>query len=781
MYDEKSYWEQAGDIFSNLGYDDPAAHDLLAVAKLDVDAAVVPCSQCHHLDVKCIPLNPSQCVECERNHRQCSFIHANPNTTTPHPRQKRQKIDHPSPLGSAETTPLSMTAPPPPTSQPSSQSAQPAPPPMLSNTRKRGYSHTTHPMQQQHQQQQQQQQSQSQQQALPRHASPSPNPQSQTSFPKSSFYIGATSSAYDPSVVGAVFRAKESSHTRERIQRIDLVDNNPADGRGPRSDASLRKVAPSVHFILKDDQTPQSFAQSTQDVDTVEKLVTPHGPNLVNLYFRVVHPTYPILHKQVFLEKYQRSHREFSAPLLAAVYALAIQWWDHDPQLNQFPRPDVEKLLKVGSTNFFLEVLKRPKLSAVQAGLLLLQCKHIVDHRKSTNVEARNADYSDWVLCSQVVALSEEMGLGLDCSGWQLPKWERSLRKRLAWGVFVEDKWLALKNGRPSHIPGYNWAVPLISESDFPERQGRLNSATTPHSEASPMSVGSPSPDIEAGKKIFVQFASLSRILGDILTELYSLRAMQEITGLSQVLNVAKPLQIRLKEWYQELPQELQMSAVLPQKLCANGTLQLAYFATELTLHRKIITILWQEQKGGNQVPPQYVTACHDAAKTRLTGSIKFVQELKPQHIHSYWHSCSAANFTLIGTFAALLYCSAPSPQDRDFYRSQANHYRYVLKVCSRGFDQAGQALAEIKLMYNQIPGLGDDDYPVPPPQPGPPPPPPPPRNRLDRSRSEMSAATDNSFSFQMGDMPHQGKGHSDMSPSELIRQQMDVYDKSPH
>lgn len=686
MYDDKTYWDLAGELFPNL-YDEAQTPEFAKSTP-----AQIPCTQCHHLNIKCVGLGANQCMECEHHQRQCSFAHHNPNVS---PNSKKNKID---------------------------------PPPMML---KRTFE-------------------QSQQQP----------PQS---FPKLSFYVGATLYAHDTQVVNAIFRAKGLMRNL-RVQRIDLLT-----GENKRSAALLRNVAPLVHFLLCDDQTPQLFSQLTKDVDAVERLVAPHGQNLVNLYFRVVHPTYPILHKLVFLEKYQRTPREFTLPLLVGVYVLALQWWDHDPQLSRYPKPSLEQLLKVGMTNFLLEVLKRPKLLAVQAGLLLLQCKHVIDQEKLKHADVNDADYSDWVLCSQVVALAEEMGLGLDCGGWQLPKWERLLRKRIAWGIYIEDKWLALKNGRPLHISPQNWAVPLISERDFPERSG-LSAGTTPGLETSPQL--SNYPDIELGKKIFVQLALLSRIVGDILLELYSFKAMQEVTGLSQVLSFAKPLQIRLKQWYQELPPELQMNAVAPQKLCANGTLQLAYFAAELTLHRKIILILWQEQRGGNHVPPQYISACHDAAKTRLTGLIKFVQDLKPQHIHLYWHLLLAANFTLIGTFAALLYCLAPLVSDREFYRTQANNYRWVLKVCSKGFDQAGQALAEITLMYDQIPGLSSEEHlfdstarPAPPP----------------RLQLDMLFAGHGEIQ-RLNSLPTNIiQQEPELLPKELIQQQMNVHDKSSH
>ncbi|KAM9923419.1 hypothetical protein OXX80_011553, partial [Metschnikowia pulcherrima] len=126
-------------------------------------------------------------------------------------------------------------------------------------------------------------------------------------------------------------RATGRPATLNKIEQVNLSEK-----------ISLRKVENKTQFVLQDDQTKQSIQTMSNDVDAIEKFIAPHGQILIDLYFRIIHPSYPILHKKVFLEKYSRTHREFSAPLLAAVYVLAIQWWDYDPQLNRFPKPNVE-------------------------------------------------------------------------------------------------------------------------------------------------------------------------------------------------------------------------------------------------------------------------------------------------------------------------------------------------------------------------------------------------------------------------------------------------------
>lgn len=514
-------------------------------------------------------------------------------------------------------------------------------------------------------------------------------------FPRSSFYVGPTSYLYDINLLNLIIDSQNNANNSGnsnsgKIEQVNLSNS-----------ISLRKVSDNVQFVLKDDQTPQSFQNMSNDVDTIEKFVAPHGQILIDLYFRIIHPSYPILHKKVFLEKYSRTHREFNAALLAAVYVLAIQWWDYDPQLNKFPKPKVELILKIGLNNYLLEILKRPKLSAVQAGLLLLQCKHLINSNDenisknsgSSSTPIGDSNYSDWVLCSQVITLAEELGLGLDCNNWKLPKWERGLRKRLAWAVYTEDKWLSLKNARPSHINEINWIVVKLVDEDFPEKHGDGD-------------LEEGSSDIDNGKKIFTNLINLTMILSKILDQLYSMRAMAEIKDVGQVLQIAKPLQLELRNWYHSLPTDLQMSSVQPRKLCSNGYLQLAYFATELTLHRKIITTIYQQSLVGNPPPKELVDVCRSAAKTRLSASIDFARDLKPEHMHSFWHSSSASNFTLIGTFAAILYMTSVSKEESDFYKDQIFNYRWILKISSKGFEQVSDVLLELDLVLNHIPGL---------------------------------------------------------------------------
>ena len=163
--------------------------------------------------------------------------------------------------------------------------------------------------------------------------------------------------------------------------------------------------------------------QELKNLDAVEKMVAPYGLELVNLYFRIMHPSFPILHKKVFLEKLSRSYRESTPTGLGAVYLMALNWWSYSPALSSKPRPDGKELEKLVLRMLF-DVHHRPKISDLQGGLVLLQQRSV----------------SSWPMTGHLVAMSQDLGVNLDCSNWQIPDWERGVRKRVAWAIFMHDK-----------------------------------------------------------------------------------------------------------------------------------------------------------------------------------------------------------------------------------------------------------------------------------------------------------------------------------------------------
>lgn len=458
----------------------------------------------------------------------------------------------------------------------------------------------------------------------------------------------------------------------------------------------LRKVSDHDTFLLlPDDRTP-GYDRVTEDVESIEMIVSPHGRRLLDLYFRVVHPGFPIIQKTVFYEKYERTYKEFSPPLLAAIYILAINWWDHDEDLASLPRPNVRELERLVRRTL-ADAMYRPKLSTIQAGLLLSQ----------------RPEGDQWAPTAQLVAIGQELGLHLDCSTWKIPPWEKGLRKRLAWALYMQDKWGALVHGRPSHVFQANWAVQALRPNDFPDVEWDEDDIEE-------------KAEIERGRTLFMQMVQLSQILAEILETFYTLQAMQAVNdsgaqGTHMVLAFAKPIQLKLKNWYAELPQSIRMDSTYqtatassinnPSRLSSIGYLHLAYFATEITLHRRIIrsldasasassASLLSASNAGPPSPPHpsggidpYIQhICRSAAKARLISAMDFVNRLTPSHLRSFWYFASKTNFALIGTFGSLLWATSPGREEADWYRRRLAEYRWTLSVSSKPVGDSNRA-----------------------------------------------------------------------------------------
>ncbi|KAK4127227.1 hypothetical protein N657DRAFT_677882 [Parathielavia appendiculata] len=454
---------------------------------------------------------------------------------------------------------------------------------------------------------------------------------------------------------------------------------------------TLRRVSDNDTFLLLPDHSTPGYEHILSDVDEIENLVAPHGRKLIDLYFRVVHPAFPILQKSVFLEKYERSHREFSPPVLAAVYILAINWWEQSEELASHPRPNVRELERLVRTTL-ADAMYRPKLSTLQAGLILSQ----------------RPEGDQWAPTAQLVAIGQELGLHLDCSHWKIPPWERGLRKRLAWALYMQDKWGALVHGRPSHIFASNWAVQPLNSNDFPDVEWDENDAEGRI-------------EIERGRVLFGQMVQLSQILAEILETFYTLQASQAAANAGAqatqlILSLAKPIQLKLKEWYSGLPAVVRMDSSFQSGLNQSnrpssiGFLHLAYFATEITLHRRIIRSMdasgaaaassSPSPAGANAntggVDPYIQHICRSAAKARLISAMDFVNRLTPSHLRSFWYFASKTNFALIGTFGSLLWATSPGREEAEWYRRRLGEYRWTLSVSSKPGE--GKGLTEFAM-----------------------------------------------------------------------------------
>jgi hypothetical protein len=125
-------------------------------------------------------------------------------------------------------------------------------------------------------------------------------------------------------------------------------------------------------------------------------------------------------------------------------------------------------------------------------------------------------------------------------------------------------QWGALIYGRPSNIRNEDWEVRSLEISDFPET-----------SEDDDDEDGSA--EIGKGRQIFMNMVSLTEIVSDIIEQFFTLKSIRRNDSLSTVLEKAKPIQMRLKEWHSHLTSTLSVDDTKPRRLSSVGYLHLAY------------------------------------------------------------------------------------------------------------------------------------------------------------------------------------------------------------
>lgn len=320
-------------------------------------------------------------------------------------------------------------------------------------------------------------------------------------------------------------------------------------------DISQTTGVPSVHakyqkpdghngFLFRESEAFHNRGSLSGTLNSVEQLVHPQGLSLVGDFQSTINCNFPII-GNAFFKAYATGQKSNVDPtLLAAIYTLAVSNRIHVPHASS--KIDFEKLEDTAFGLFSL-ALTKPALSTIQAGILLMQ-RPYVDSR---------------TLNTQLVGIAYELGLHLDCSGWTIPEEERGLRKRLAWALYMQDKWCSLIHGRPSLIFKDHWAVKDLTEDDYADdsETGLTDSSRE---------------GLKRGRELFSEMVALTGILSTVLDTFYTLKAMQEFDDASAnstriILERAKPVQIRLKDWFTHLPVNLKMDNTMTGKPSPTG------------------------------------------------------------------------------------------------------------------------------------------------------------------------------------------------------------------
>jgi hypothetical protein len=387
-------------------------------------------------------------------------------------------------------------------------------------------------------------------------------------------------------------------------------------------------LPPQVFTIMEDKYTDK--AEPRLDSTTMEQLDREFrdlindevAVSLIRLYYRFVDPYFPIMSTSQFPTDIENV-RSIPVSLLAAICATAVPFIIYDDDLCvQLPRaPSVSQLFRISWLAVSNE-LHTPKLSTIQARLLMLQ-------RHATEWYVADSPFK-WTLTSIVVGAAQNLGLNRDPGGWtSLPLWERALRKRLWWALYVMEKWTSLWHGMPTHLHESDCDVDLLTAEDFEIEPSdtRETSGLNSH---------------------FYHLTTLTIILSDIVSTYYTVQGVKTTANNFQLsLDLAKAARAKLKDWQDHLPPHLRNRGKLSSnvaQLDGNASLHLAYIVTQMTLFRALLRSIsnWSllSSNSSSQIELKGAQAVITGAITCIRELVEFIESLTGTEWDAFWHSC---------------------------------------------------------------------------------------------------------------------------------------------
>ncbi|WWC57742.1 uncharacterized protein I303_100276 [Kwoniella dejecticola CBS 10117] len=119
--------------------------------------------------------------------------------------------------------------------------------------------------------------------------------------------------------------------------------------------------------------------------------------------------------------------------------------------------PGIVKTMWMKVLGAFEDDFRLPRLITLQTTMMLLLCVPHENHAQNS------------ITLGRAVGCAYVLGLHVECLKWRLPRWERSLRRRLWWSLIMMDTWRSYVQGRPPYIHpiDHNVSLPKMRDSDW--------------------------------------------------------------------------------------------------------------------------------------------------------------------------------------------------------------------------------------------------------------------------------------------------------------------------
>ncbi|KAH0431126.1 hypothetical protein CcaCcLH18_07304 [Colletotrichum camelliae] len=177
---------------------------------------------------------------------------------------------------------------------------------------------------------------------------------------------------------------------------------------------------------------------------------------LLEAYFRLVNPGFPVVDKRIFMDQY-RARNSLNPPSLLLLYAILLVG------AHALYEDDSEKRHLAKATYFrraksLLDArFESNRDNVVQAALLLTW------HTDGLEDATANA----WYWLGIAVRVATGLGMHRDAEGSTLVQHNKRMWRRVWWLLFQSDVWISLQYGRPQSIHLEDSNVQKLKVSDF--------------------------------------------------------------------------------------------------------------------------------------------------------------------------------------------------------------------------------------------------------------------------------------------------------------------------
>ncbi|RIA83396.1 fungal-specific transcription factor domain-containing protein [Glomus cerebriforme] len=271
---------------------------------------------------------------------------------------------------------------------------------------------------------------------------------------------------------------------------------------------------------------------------------------LLEAYWKEVHPYMPFIDKQDLMEKYNNLEANYSSIiLLYAIFSITARFVN-DPSIRMYSEGFPGSVFYVKAKELLKDEFDKASISIVQALLML----SIQIHGQKDSVT--------WVYIGLAIRLAQDMGLHRDSSKWNFDERQGEVRRRVWWACCLIDRFSSAGLGRPLAINEADCDVDFPIAGKIPDDDNDT---------------------IEA----WVEMIKGNLILGRILNHVYGIKSKSSQGNVESIL---ASLDNELNEWRDNLPKKFQFDPATMNsgdvKTNRKMFTHLLYYTEQILLHR---------------------------------------------------------------------------------------------------------------------------------------------------------------------------------------------------